>query len=81
VQEAFRDDDGNPTDHPGLRLRPSDFACEELAPNEMEDNDTDVSISSITLSIDRIASIHAHDCRCGCFGAVEMLQGVLDRED
>ncbi|KAF2806326.1 uncharacterized protein BDZ99DRAFT_573887 [Mytilinidion resinicola] len=30
ADEAFRDDKGNPTNHPGLRLQLSDFACEEL---------------------------------------------------
>ncbi|KAH0558348.1 hypothetical protein GP486_004996 [Trichoglossum hirsutum] len=30
ADEAFRDDQGNPTDHPGLRLQLSDFACGRL---------------------------------------------------
>ncbi|KAF2787057.1 hypothetical protein K505DRAFT_288605 [Melanomma pulvis-pyrius CBS 109.77] len=47
--EAFRDDDGNPTNHPGLRLRLSDFAFEELARREMGDEDVEISISGIQL--------------------------------
>ncbi|KAL6152435.1 hypothetical protein ACJBU6_09303 [Exserohilum turcicum] len=30
ADEAFRDEQGNHTNHPGLRLQLSDFACEEL---------------------------------------------------
>ncbi|KAF9738645.1 hypothetical protein PMIN01_03928 [Paraphaeosphaeria minitans] len=30
ADEAFRDDEGHPTDLPGLRFQLSDFACEEL---------------------------------------------------
>ncbi|KAF2844474.1 hypothetical protein T440DRAFT_473377 [Plenodomus tracheiphilus IPT5] len=37
AHEAFRDDEGHPVDHPGLQLRLSDFAYEELARKELGD--------------------------------------------
>jgi hypothetical protein len=36
--QAFRDDEGNPVGHPGLQLRLSDFAYEELARKELGDS-------------------------------------------
>ncbi|KAL5430079.1 hypothetical protein PMIN07_007484 [Paraphaeosphaeria minitans] len=40
ADEAFRDDEGHPTDLPGLRFQLSDFACEELT-QESQDDTTD----------------------------------------
>src|SRR4051794_12355265 len=42
----FRDDHGNPTDHQGLRLWLTDFTYEELAHKEIEDEDTELVIST-----------------------------------
>ncbi|KAF1841541.1 uncharacterized protein K460DRAFT_388461 [Cucurbitaria berberidis CBS 394.84] len=49
MDEAFRDDEGNPVDHPGLRLHLSDFTCEGLAREELGDEDADICISGIQL--------------------------------
>ncbi|KAF2001250.1 hypothetical protein P154DRAFT_490637 [Amniculicola lignicola CBS 123094] len=49
VNEPFRDDEGNPVDHPGLRLRLSDFTYEELAQAEMGDEDAEIFIPGIQL--------------------------------
>ncbi|KAL5399739.1 hypothetical protein PMIN02_000443 [Paraphaeosphaeria minitans] len=45
VDQAFRDDEGNPVDQPGLRLRLSDFTYEGLAQKELGDEDTEIYIS------------------------------------
>ncbi|KAF1364395.1 hypothetical protein EJ07DRAFT_100106 [Lizonia empirigonia] len=49
ADEAFRDNEGNPVDHPGLRLRLSDFTYEGLAQKELEDEDADIYISGTQL--------------------------------
>ncbi|KAL5118396.1 hypothetical protein ACEQ8H_003746 [Pleosporales sp. CAS-2024a] len=49
ADKAFRDDEGNAVEHPGLRLRLSDFTYKELAQNELGDEDTDVYISGSQL--------------------------------
>ncbi|KAF2804388.1 uncharacterized protein BDZ99DRAFT_397834 [Mytilinidion resinicola] len=49
VDEAFRDDEGHPVEHPGLRLRLSDFTCKELAEEELGDEDAEICISGIQL--------------------------------
>ncbi|KAH9862954.1 hypothetical protein J1614_010731 [Plenodomus biglobosus] len=41
---ASRDDEGNPVDHPGLRLHLSNLAYEGLAQNELGGVDTDIYI-------------------------------------
>ncbi|KAF2726979.1 hypothetical protein EJ04DRAFT_539181 [Polyplosphaeria fusca] len=46
ADEPFRDDRGMPTAHPGLRLRLSDFAYEELAQEEIGENDQDLMVSA-----------------------------------
>ncbi|KEF50867.1 uncharacterized protein A1O9_13079 [Exophiala aquamarina CBS 119918] len=46
ADEAFRDDQGNPVDHPGLRLQLRDFAHEELAYDEIEDEDRELVVSA-----------------------------------
>ncbi|OWY42261.1 hypothetical protein AALT_g11983 [Alternaria alternata] len=46
---AFRDEEGNPVDYPGLQLRLSEFAYEGLAQKEMGDEDTFVRISGTKL--------------------------------
>ncbi|KAF2788691.1 hypothetical protein K505DRAFT_366255 [Melanomma pulvis-pyrius CBS 109.77] len=46
ADEPFRDDQGNPTDHPGLRLHLTDFAYEELAHNEIGDEDRELVVST-----------------------------------
>ncbi|KAF2799726.1 hypothetical protein K505DRAFT_332307 [Melanomma pulvis-pyrius CBS 109.77] len=46
VDEAFRDDQGNPTNHPGLRLQLSDFACEELTRDAIKDENPEITVSS-----------------------------------
>ncbi|KAL5403793.1 hypothetical protein PMIN04_012741 [Paraphaeosphaeria minitans] len=43
---AFRDETGNPTDHPGLRLRLSDFACQELTSGISVDQEQDITVST-----------------------------------
>ncbi|KAF2804425.1 uncharacterized protein BDZ99DRAFT_525633 [Mytilinidion resinicola] len=43
---AFRDDKGNPTNHPGLRLQLSDFACEELTKDEFSGEGREIIIST-----------------------------------
>ena len=42
----FRDDQGNPTSHAGLRLRLQDFAYQELAQQEIGDYDQELTVSS-----------------------------------
>ncbi|KAF1992951.1 hypothetical protein P154DRAFT_451502 [Amniculicola lignicola CBS 123094] len=49
VDEAFRDDEGHPVEHPGLRLRLSDFTCKELVEEELGDEDAEICISGIQL--------------------------------
>lgn len=44
--EAFRDDDGNPTTHSGLRLQLSDFACEELTEEAIRGEGRDILLST-----------------------------------
>ncbi|KAF9730248.1 hypothetical protein PMIN01_12181 [Paraphaeosphaeria minitans] len=44
--QAFRDETGNPTDHPGLRLRLSDFACQELTSGISVDQEQDITVST-----------------------------------
>ncbi|KAK4996010.1 hypothetical protein LTR66_004285 [Elasticomyces elasticus] len=46
ANEVFRDDEGNPTDHPGLQLRLEDFAPEELTGSVIEDDDRDITVSA-----------------------------------
>lgn len=46
ADDAFRDDQGNPTDHLGLRLRLRDFAYKELAHNEIGDKDRELVVST-----------------------------------
>ncbi|PVH92916.1 hypothetical protein DM02DRAFT_677178 [Periconia macrospinosa] len=43
---SFRDEQGNPTDHEGLRLQLRDFAYEELAHNELADEERELVIST-----------------------------------
>ncbi|KAF2793378.1 hypothetical protein K505DRAFT_244518, partial [Melanomma pulvis-pyrius CBS 109.77] len=45
ADEVFRDNKGNPVDHPGLRLRLSDFTHEELAQEEIGNEDAEICIS------------------------------------
>ncbi|KAI9770759.1 MAG: hypothetical protein M1840_003009 [Geoglossum simile] len=42
ADEVFRDDQGNPTDHQGLRLQLSDFACEGLTEDLVGDEDQEI---------------------------------------
>ncbi|OAL56152.1 hypothetical protein IQ07DRAFT_583540 [Pyrenochaeta sp. DS3sAY3a] len=44
--EVFRDEQGKPTDLPGLRLFLSDFACEELTKDEISSKEPDIFVSS-----------------------------------
>ena len=44
--KAFRDDQGNATNHPGLQLHLSDFAHKGLVHEEMEDLDQELIISA-----------------------------------
>ncbi|MCJ1386747.1 hypothetical protein MMC17_009873 [Xylographa soralifera] len=46
TDEAFRDDEGNPTDHPGLRLQMSDFACEELTQDVVRNGNEEIVLST-----------------------------------
>lgn len=50
--QAFRDDDGNSTNHPGLRLRLSDCACRSLT-EEMIQNGEDCEINVSTRELCR----------------------------
>lgn len=45
ISQVFRDDDGNPSNGSGLRLRLKDFANEELA-QDIGDDDHEIAISS-----------------------------------
>ncbi|KAF2022604.1 hypothetical protein EK21DRAFT_105697 [Setomelanomma holmii] len=44
ADKAFRDDEGNAVDHPGLQLRLSEFTYEGLAQKEMGEEDTFIRI-------------------------------------
>ncbi|KAI9861212.1 MAG: hypothetical protein M1813_005385 [Trichoglossum hirsutum] len=44
--QAFRDEQGNPTDHPGLRLQLRDFACQELVQDKLGDEDRELVVST-----------------------------------
>jgi hypothetical protein len=44
--QAFRDDQGNPTNHPGLRLQLSDFACKELIEDAIRDGGQEILLST-----------------------------------
>lgn len=46
ADEAFRDDQGNPTNIPGLRLQLKDFAYDELAQKELGKDNRDVVVSA-----------------------------------
>ncbi|KAF1346434.1 hypothetical protein EJ07DRAFT_185554 [Lizonia empirigonia] len=46
ADEAFRDEQGNPTTHPGLRLQLSDFACEELTKDVVEEGRREIIVST-----------------------------------
>lgn len=46
LDEQFRDEHGNPTDHPGLRLRLSDFACEELAEDVVQGEHQEIVVTT-----------------------------------
>ncbi|KAF2190057.1 hypothetical protein K469DRAFT_759472, partial [Zopfia rhizophila CBS 207.26] len=46
ADEAFCDDQGNSTDHLGLRLQLRDFAYEELAQDEIGDDDRELVLSA-----------------------------------
>ncbi|ORY01189.1 hypothetical protein BCR34DRAFT_575120 [Clohesyomyces aquaticus] len=46
ADEAFRNQQGDPTDHKGLRLQLKDFAYEELALRELGDTDLELVIST-----------------------------------
>ncbi|KAF2458011.1 hypothetical protein BDY21DRAFT_303212 [Lineolata rhizophorae] len=67
VQEVenapFRDDQGNPTSHPGLRLRLGDFAYEELA-QEIADDAHELNVSTEQL--------------CECLDSAETMMAQLD---
>jgi hypothetical protein len=42
----FRDDQGEPTDHPGLRLHLSDFAHKGLVQDELANQDRDLVVTA-----------------------------------
>ena len=44
--QAFRDNEGNPTDYPGLWLRLRDFAYKELAQNKIGSEDPELVVSA-----------------------------------
>ncbi|KAK5011711.1 hypothetical protein BJ546DRAFT_690914 [Cryomyces antarcticus] len=46
ANEAFRDDQGNPTNHSGLRLWLMDFAYEELSRSSIENDDREITVSA-----------------------------------
>lgn len=46
MSQKFRDDQGNPTNHPGLRLHLRDFAYEELTQAEIGNQDKELIVSS-----------------------------------
>ncbi|KAF2268619.1 hypothetical protein CC78DRAFT_609331 [Lojkania enalia] len=45
VHETFRNDEGNPTDRPGLQLQLTDFAYEELAHSELGNDNRELVVS------------------------------------
>ncbi|ORY12467.1 hypothetical protein BCR34DRAFT_563855 [Clohesyomyces aquaticus] len=74
ADEPFRDDQGNPTDHPGLRLYLKDFAYEELAQKELVDEDHELIVSTQQLCeylsaaetmVGRLASLGEHSIAPG----------------
>ncbi|KAI9764422.1 MAG: hypothetical protein M1840_008445 [Geoglossum simile] len=46
ADKVFRDDQGNPTDHQGLRLQLSDFACEKLTEDVVGSGDREIFVSA-----------------------------------
>lgn len=46
IDEAFCDNQGNPTNYPGLRLKLTDFTYEELAQGEIKDQDLELVVSA-----------------------------------
>lgn len=44
--QAFRDEQGNSTTHPGLRLQLSDFACEELTKDVVVTEGREIIVST-----------------------------------
>ncbi|KAH7119556.1 hypothetical protein B0J11DRAFT_63671 [Dendryphion nanum] len=46
VDKEFRDENGNPTGHPGLKLRLSDFACEELTRGAVSGEGQEITLST-----------------------------------
>ncbi len=72
--QAFRDDQGRPTRHSGLRLTLADFAYEELVQNEIRDRDQELVISAKQLceylsaaetKVEKLGSLGKHSIRPG----------------
>lgn len=47
--DAFRDDEGKPTNNRDLQLRLSDFAFQRLVQEDMGDEDAQISVSCVQL--------------------------------
>lgn len=79
VDETFRDSHGNATDHPGLRLRLSDFAYKGLVQNEIGDQDEDLVVSAQQLcQFLSAAEIKSH--QKGFLGKDPIAPGVKKRK-
>ncbi|KAF2176017.1 hypothetical protein K469DRAFT_743120 [Zopfia rhizophila CBS 207.26] len=79
VDEAFRDDQGNPTEHPGLRLHLSDFAYEELAQNEIGDQDRELVVSAQQLC-QCLTAVETKVQQAGSLGKHSIASGVKKRK-
>ncbi|ORX95175.1 hypothetical protein BCR34DRAFT_579473 [Clohesyomyces aquaticus] len=79
VDEIFRDDQGNPTDHPGLRLRLSDFAYQELAHNEIRGQDQELVVSAQQLC-QYLTAAESKVQQAGSLGKHSIAPGVKKRK-
>jgi len=76
---VLRDDQGNTTDHPGLRLRLSDFAYEELVQKELGDQNREIHISGQQLC-QFLAAAESKVQRAGSLGIHLVAPGVKKRK-
>jgi hypothetical protein len=79
ADEAFRDEQGNPTTHPGLRLQLADFACEELTKDVIEEGKREVILSTRELC-DYLSAAEDKMCREGSLVRHSIPAGVKKRK-
>lgn len=75
----FRDSQGNPTDHLGLRLQLRDFACEELARDEIGDEDRELFVSAQQLC-QYLAAVETKVRQLGSLGKHSIAPGLKKRK-